>query len=190
MTREEAYQIVTTFIKTPNLIKHHLAAEAAMKGLAEYFILKGNSEVDIDDWGLVGLLHDADYELTKENVSKHTLVLEENIGDKIKPEIMYAIKSHAYHLNGVEPKSLMDWSIYTCDELTGFIIAVALVKPDKKLVGVDVKSVLKRLKEPAFARSVDRSLIKACEEKLQIPLPEFTEIVLASMQGISNKLGL
>lgn len=137
-------------------------------------------------------MHDADYELTKENTQEHTGVLEEKIGNKIKPEIMYAIKSHAwgYNNHGAEPKSLMDWSIFTCDELTGFIIAVALVKPDKKIASVNVKSVLKRMKERSFAKAVNRNQIKLCEEKLGIMLPEFIEIVLKSMQKINNNLGL
>lgn len=191
MDRKEAYNLVKDLIKNPNLIKHHLATETAMKELAKYFKEKGE-DVDIEDWGLTGLLHDADYELTKDNPDKHTRILEEKIGNLLKPEILYAIKAHAYKYssNGVEPKSLMDWSIYTCDELTGFIIAVALVKPDKKLASVDIKSILKRMKEPSFARAVDRNQIRLCEEKLNISLPEFVNIVLKSMQKINKDLGL
>lgn len=189
MNREEAYKILNTLIKSPNLIKHHLAAEAAMKALAQKLKEK-NPSINIDDWGVAGLLHDADYEETKDTPEKHALLLEENIGDKVKPEIMYAIKSHGYSVNGVEPKSLMDWAIYTCDELTGFIIACALIKPEKKLSGVDVNFVLSRMKEPGFARAVDRNQIKTCEEKLNIPLPEFINITLRSMQAISKELGL
>lgn len=193
MTRDEAYQIVTTLIKNPNLIKHHLAAEAAMKALGLKFkLMNPQANINEDDWALVGLLHDVDYELVKDQPERHTAVTEEKIGKLVSPEIMYAIKSHAYkyNANGVEPKSLMDWSIYTCDELTGFIIAVALIKPDKKLASVDVDSVLKKMGEPGFARAVDRNQIKLCEEKLNIPLNEFIGITIKAMQSISNDLGL
>lgn len=138
----------------------------------------------------MGLLHDSDYELTKNLPEKHTLVLEEKIGDKIKPEIMYAIKCHNFDNNKVTPKSLMDWSIYTCDELTGFIIACALIHPDKKLNSVTVDFVQKRMKETSFAKAVNRNQIKLCEDKLKIPLAEFIEIVLGSMQKINKDLGL
>jgi len=189
MTREEGYKILTSLIKSPNLIKHHLAAEAAMIGIAKH-LKKTHSDINIDDWGLVGLLHDADYEETKNIPEKHALLVAEKIGDKVKPEILYAIKSHGYSVNGVEPKSLMDWAIYTCDELTGFIIACALIKPEKKLSGVDINFVLNRMKEPGFARAVDRNQIKMCEEKLGIPIPEFIDLTLKSMQAISKDLGL
>ncbi len=191
MDRTRAYQIVSELIKNPNLIKHHLAAEAAMKGIANFLKTKDPS-INIDDWGLVGLLHDADYELCKDKPEKHTVILEEKIGNLLSPEILYSIKAHSYKYNerGVEPKSLMDWSIYTCDELTGFIIATALIKPDKKLSSVDVDSVLKKLASPSFAKAVDREQIKMCETKLGIPLYDYIRIVLLSMQAISNELGL
>lgn len=191
MTREKAYEILKEFIKSPNLIKHHLAAEATMRGLAKYFGAKG-SNINVEDWGLVGLLHDADYEETKDTPEKHTAVLEEKLKNDLRPEILNAIKAHAYgyNKNGVEPKSYMDWAIYTCDELTGFIIACALVRPDKKLASVDKEIVLKKLKEPGFARAVDRNQIRMCEEKLGIPLEQFIKIALESMQKISDELGL
>lgn len=190
MDRARAFQILTENIKNPNLIKHHLAAEAVMKALCQRLNQNPTPELT-KKWGIVGLLHDADYEETKNIPEKHTAILEEKIGKELEPDALYAIKSHAYNYNpnGVEPKSSMDWSIYCCDELTGFIIATALVKPDKKLSSVDVDSVLKKMKDPSFARAVDRNQIKLCEEKLGIPLNEFVEIALKSMQGISSDLG-
>lgn len=190
MTRGEAYTLVTTLIKNPNLIKHHLAAEAAMREIAAVLKEKTDPNIDIEDWGLTGLLHDADYELCKDTPEKHTLILEEKIKDLVKPEIMQAIKAHAADYNKVEPKTLMDWAMYTCDELTGFIIAAALIKPDKRLASLDVDSVLKRMKEPSFAKAVDRNQIKMCEEKLNISIGDYIAIVLRSMQRISNELGL
>lgn len=189
MNREEAYQTVTTLISNKNLVKHHLATEATMRGLAEYFKEKGE-DVNVDDWGMVGLLHDADYELTKDDPDRHTIALEEKIGDKLKPEIMYAIKAHNYKRTGTTPKTHMDWTIWTCDELTGLIIASALIHPDRKLSSLSVDFVMNRFNSPSFSKAVDRNQIKDCEKELGIPLNEFVAIVLSSMLKISKELEL
>lgn len=189
MSREEAYQILTELIKNQNLLRHHLACEATMKALC----LKLNPQADaneVEKWGIVGLLHDADYELTKDTPEKHTIVLEEKLGDRIPKDIMHAIQSHNSDRNGVEPKSLMDWSIYCCDELTGLIVAAALIHPDKKLTSINTEFIIKRFGEKSFAKGADREMIKKCEEKLGIALPEFVDITLAAMQTISKELGL
>ncbi len=184
MTRGQAYKILTDLIKNQNLVKHHLAAEAVMRALARHF------NEDEDKWGLVGLLHDADYELTKDNPEKHTLVLEERIGSELEPDVMRAIKSHNKEYSGVEPESKMDWAIYTCDELTGLIIAAALIHKDKKLSSIDTDFILRRFDEPSFAKGADRKQIIPCEEKLGIPLKEFVEMALKAMQAIAPELGL
>lgn len=184
MTRERAYQILTELVKNQNLVKHHLATEAAMRALARYF---GGDE---EKWGLVGLLHDADYELTKDEPEKHTLVLEERIGSELEPEVMAAIKAHnADHL-GIKPQTKMDWGIYTCDELTGLIVAAALIHPDKKLSSIDTEFVLRRFDEPAFARNVNRDQIRLCKEKLGLSSEDFTALALRAMQEIARELGL
>ena len=192
MTRDGAYKILTDLIKNQNLVKHHLATEAVMRAL--YRRLEGEkssyAKATEDKWGLVGLLHDADYELTKDNPEKHTLVLEEKIGSSLEPDVMHAIKSHNEEHSGVEPQSTMDWAIYTCDELTGLIIAAALIHPDKKLNSIDADFILRRFDQPAFARGVDRTHITPCEEKLGMPLKQFTELGLRAMQEISSDLGL
>lgn len=190
MTRQEAYTELQSLIKNPNLIKHHLACEAAMKALYLHFHPSDANPAEEERWGTVGLLHDADYELTKDHVERHTLELEERLGNKIDNEQMHAIKSHNWASNGVEPQSAMDWSIYACDELTGLIIAATLIHPDKKLASVDVDFIMKRFNEPGFARGANREQIKACEEHLQIPLISFVDLVLKSMQNISGELGL
>lgn len=189
MKREEANQLLNELVKNQNLIKHHLACEAAMKAL----YLKLNTPPNLADqekWGIVGLLHDADYELCREHPEKHTLVLEEKAGGRIPPDIMYAIKSHNFANNKVEPKSKMDWSIYCSDELTGLIIAAALIHPEKKLMPLNSDFVMKRFNESSFARGASREQIKKCEEKLNIPLNEFIDITLRSMQAIAPTLGL
>jgi len=189
MTREEAYDILLSLIKNENLIRHHLACEAAMKAL--YRRLNPNAvSQDEEKWGIVGLLHDADYELSKNHPSRHTLILEEKIGGKIPADIMYAIKSHNFQNNHVEPQTFMDWSIYCVDELTGLIVAAALVHPDKKLASLDVNFIMNRFNETSFAKGANRDQIKFCEEKLGIALDEFMQITLSAMQAIAPELGL
>jgi uncharacterized protein len=191
MTREEALKTLKSLIKSENLIKHHLACEAAMKSLYKRLTpVSHQTPEDEEKWGLVGLLHDADYEKSKNHPEKHTLILEEKIGDKLEPAVMYAIKSHNWQNNQIEPRTYMDWSIYCSDELTGLIIAAALVHPDKKLSSLTTDFVMKRFSEPSFARGANREQIKLCEEKLNIPLNEFVEIILKAMQQIAPDLGL
>lgn len=154
-----------------------------------------------DKWGIVGLLHDGDYEKTRATPEKHTLMMIEWLKKALrqaqgKPskddkEILSAILSHNYaHTGQNPPKNRLEWSLYCCDELTGFIVAVALVRPDKKLSSVSVESVLKKWDEKSFAAGVKREQIKECEGRLGIPLPDFIDIALSAMQGISNDLGL
>ncbi|MCL5438806.1 MAG: phosphohydrolase [Patescibacteria group bacterium] len=213
MNREEAYQILFELVKNPSLIKHHLACEAVMKALYRRLNNQINQQ-DEEKWGLVGLLHDADYELSHDHPEKHSLILEEKYGNVIPQDVMYAIKCHDFENTKVEPKSLMDWSIYCCDELTGIIIASTLIHPaspdgsprlasrsgfgeaggqgglDKKLVSVTPDFVLNRFNEKSFARSANRNSVKRCEDKLGIPLLEFIAICLNAMKMISNELGL
>jgi len=189
MTRDEAYLTLKSLIKNENLIKHHLACEATMKAL--YKRLNPNqTQQEEENWGIVGLLHDADYELSKNHPERHTIILEEKIGNKLDPKVMYAIKSHNWHETQVEPKTNLDWSIYCCDELTGLIIAAALVHPDKKLSSLTLDFIMNRFKEPSFAKGANRDQIRLCEKELAIPLEEFVEITLKAMQQIAPELGL
>ena len=189
MTRDEAYQILTGLVKNKNLLKHHLACEAAMKAIYKKISPKPTPEEEAA-WGLVGLLHDADYELCKNHPEKHTLVLEEKIGYKLDPRLMYAIKSHNFANNGFQPKSYLDWAIYCCDELTGLIVAAALIHPQKKLAPLTVEFIMNRFKSPSFAKGANREQIMLCEKELRIPSNEFVGLVLNSMQEISESLEL
>jgi predicted hydrolase (HD superfamily) len=191
MTRDEAYKTLTKLVKNPNLIKHHLACEAVMKILYRKFTPLANQNLqDEEKWGIVGLLHDADYELTRNHPEKHTLVLQEKIGSKVPADVMYAIMSHNFANNKVLPKSSMDWSIYCADELTGLIIAATLVNPQKKLAAVTTDFVINRFNETSFARGANREQILACQDKLEIPISDFIELCLKAMQLISTELGL
>jgi uncharacterized protein len=164
-----------------------MAVGYTMRALAEK--LGGDADV----WEVVGILHDADWEETKDapdEHTKHTLawLKEKKITDG---PLVHAIMSHnTRHTHLADLEGKMEWALETCDELTGFIVAVALVRPDKKLETVEVKSVLKKWKTKEFAKAVDRSQIAQCEEKLGIPLEEYIGITLKAMQEHSGELGL
>lgn len=198
MNREEALQLVRDWTKKENLVKHMLAVEAAMRAIYKNYENKGISEESViglteEDWGIAGLLHDADYEMFYETPEKHpSKIYEELEKRRVKPAIVEAVKSHAW--GGREdlpkPRTLMDWGLYCSDDLAGFIVACALVRPSKKLAEVSVDSVLRKWKEKSFAAGVCREQIELCQEKLGISLVEFIEIVLKAMQEIADELGL
>ena len=189
MLRSDALEILEEMVKNRNLVKHHLACEAIMIALCRKLDPKAD-DILINKWGTVGLLHDADYELTKDNPKKHTLVLEQNIGKQLDQDVLYAIKAHNFAYTGSPPRSLMDWSMYACDELSGLIIASALIHPDRRLSNIDVSFILNRFNDKTFAQGASRAQIKLCESKLHIPLGEFIRICLNSMQNISSALNL
>lgn len=184
LSREEAYSLVTTWTENKNLVKHMLCVEAAMGGLAKHF--KENEEI----WKLAGLLHDADYDKYPSEHPKR--IIEELEKRKEFVEIIDAIKTHAWKYNGMdrEPKTKLEWSLYCCDELTGLIVAVALIRPERSLSVVTVENVLSKWKKLDFAKGVNRDQIGLCEEKLGIKLNDFIEIVLKSMQSIATDLSL
>lgn len=159
------------------------AVEAVMRALARRL---GEDE---EKYALAGLVHDADYEKFPE---EHPLKLIEEL-EKRGEEVwlVNAVKTHAWGRHNLpEPKTRLEWALYTCDELTGLVVAVALVRPDKKLSSVTADSVLKKWNEKSFAAGVHRDQIELCEEKLGIELSEFVGIALGAMQGISDELGL
>ena len=181
MTREEAVAVVKDNCGNKNLIKHMLATEAVMVGLAERL------GEDAESWALAGLLHDLDYEETVDDPDRHGLVSAEKLGELgISEEIIHAVKAHNEH---VTRDSVMDRALYASDPVTGLIVAAALMHPDKKLAGIDVDFVMRRFKEKRFAAGARRAQIGACSE-LGLSLEEFIEVALASMQGISGELGL
>lgn len=187
MTKEQALKLLHEQMESPNLRKHCYAVGAAMRALA------GRLGGDPGKWEIVGLLHDGDYEKTKNEPEKHTLLMHQWLMDagETNQELLDAILSHNAAVTGKNlPKTPMESALYCCDELTGFIIAVALVRPEKRLSSVTVESVLKKWDEKAFAAAVDRKQIEECEPRLGIPLQEFIEITLNALQGISEELGL
>jgi hypothetical protein len=189
MIKGQALKILDELKNSPNMIKHGLAASFAMAFIYDYFSQKDkNPELTKGDWETVGLLHDADYELTNKSLENHTEETAKKLkGIGVDQSIIEAIRGHC---DKVPRKTLMAKAIYAVDELTGLIIACALVQPDKKLKSVSVQSVLKKFKDNSFARGANREEIKTCESELNIPLEEFIEITLKAMQDHSGDLGL
>jgi uncharacterized protein len=187
MNRETALQLVHEWTPNQNLVKHMLAVEAEMRGIAVHL------GEDPETWGLTGLLHDLDYEKLKDTPELHPSlvfdVLKEHGAD---PKMADAIKAHAWgwQKDAPEPVSKMDWALFTCDDLSGMIIACALVRPDKKLASVEVSSIKNKWKDKGFARGVHREHVELCEEKLGIKLDDYLGICLKAIQGISDELGL
>ena len=181
MEREEALETLQKYLKNKNLVKHCLAVEACMRGLASRL------NQDVEKWGLAGILHDLDYEITEKSPELHTTetvkILKELGTD---PEIIQAVQAHA---GQVTCKSEMDWAIFSVDPLTGLIIAATLMHPSKKLKEVDLGFVKRRYKEKSFARGARREDIEQCRN-IGLELDEFISICLEAMQGIDVDLGL
>lgn len=180
MDREKALGLVREKVKTKNLIKHMLATEAVMKGLAERL------GEDRASWGLAGLLHDLDYDLTVKEPERHARQTAEWIGGQVGPDILHAIVAHPGH---TARESLMAKALYAVDPLTGLIVACALIHPDRKLASIDAEFVMNRFGERRFAAGADREQIRTCSE-MGLSLEEFVTIGLESMQGIASEIGL
>jgi putative nucleotidyltransferase with HDIG domain len=182
--RDRALCLMREYLKKDNLRKHSLATEAIMRTLAERL------GYDVDSWGIAGLLHDLDYEQTRDNPAIHGLKTAEILERKgVDPEIIQAIKAHNAEALGLQRGSDFDFALTCAECITGLIVATTLVYPDKKIAGVRSKSIIKRMKQKEFARNVSRELIQECE-KLGIPLAEFAELSLNAMKDIGEELGL
>jgi putative nucleotidyltransferase with HDIG domain len=183
ITRDDALALLHEYTKSENLRKHALAVEAAMLAYARRY---GEDE---EKWAITGLLHDFDYEMyptAPDHPSKGSEILRER---GYPDDIRKAILGHATYM-GVPRDTRMAQCLYACDELCGFITAVALVRPSKKLEEVEVNSVKKKLKDKAFARSVNREDIEKGTAELGVSLEEHIDTVLIAMKGIANHLGL
>lgn len=184
--RQDTWDLVCEYTRNINLRRHMLAVEAAMRAYARRF---GENE---DLWGLVGLVHDFDYEqypdvATNGHPNTGTPILRERGYDET---VIQAVLSHATEVTGVERNSRMEHALYAVDELTGLITAVALVRPSKDIRDVKVKSVKKKWKDKAFAAGVHREEIEAGATALGVELWEHVGVVLEAMQGIAGELGL
>ena len=183
MTRDELAAEVQKRIQTKNLFKHILAVEAVMRRLARRF------EEDEERWGAAGLLHDIDYEETKSDPQNHSLLsgkIAEGLG--FDREIVDAVKAHN-EAHGLPRETAMSKALYSCDPLTGLIVASALISPEKKLAAIDADFVVKRMGEKAFAKGANRDIIRSCSDA-GLSLEEFISLGLEAMQGIHGALGL
>jgi len=183
MNRDQAMAIVTEFVKNQNLINHMLSVEAAMRFYAEKF------GQDADLWGLTGLLHDFDWEIhptLEEHPQAGAPILRER---GVPEEIVRAILSHADH-TGVPRTTLMEKALYACDEVTGLITAVALVRPSRSLYDLTSASVKKKWKDRAFAAGANRDEIARAAEEFGVELWEHVDNVILAMRRIAPQIGL
>jgi putative nucleotidyltransferase with HDIG domain len=183
MNRESAWSLLTEYTQSESLRKHMLAVEACMRAYARKF---GEDE---NKWGITGLLHDFDYEKYP-TPQEHPFVGNKILEDRGYPEdVRRAILSHADY-TGVKRETSMEKALFACDELAGFITASALVKPNRSLAEVEAKSVRKKMKDKAFARSVSRDDIINGAAELGVDLEEHITFCIEAMKGIAADLGL
>lgn len=186
MIREKAIELLHSKMESQNLRKHCYSVGAVMRALAKHF------DADYKKWEIVGLLHDGDYEFTKEDPGNHAKLMANWVKEtgETDQELLTGIESHGWFHEGKLPESKMQWALFCSDELTGLITAVTLVRPDKKLANVTVENILSKWKQKSFASGVKREDIENCEKELGIPLKDFIKIALTAMQSISSELGL
>ena len=183
MIRKEAFDSVKANVEDKNLVRHMLATEVIMRALARHL------GEDDEEWGLTGLLHDIDVELTEGDMSSHGKLgadLAQELG--ASETMTHAILCHN-EAQGIPVETKLDKALFCADTLSGLITAAALVRPNKKLAGLEAKSVIKRFKEKSFAAGVDRQQISQCSE-IGLELNEFIELGLVAMHGIAAELAL
>jgi putative nucleotidyltransferase with HDIG domain len=183
LTRDNAWALLTEYTKNESLIKHALAVEAAVRGYARKF------DEDEAGWGIVALLHDFDYERWP-SLEDHPFRGSEILRERGYPEwVIRAILSHADY-SGIPRESLLEKTLFACDELAGFITAASLVRPSKSVLDLEASSVVKRMKDKAFARGVKREDLRAGAELLGLPLDEHITNVIGFMRSEAAALGL
>ncbi len=181
--RAEALAMVREQVPNANLVNHCVAVEAIMEALAER---AGLGPADVARWGIAGLLHDLDYARTAQEPELHGLLTVEQLGDRVDDEMAHAILAHA---GKAAIETDMDRALRAADPTTGFIVAAALVRPDRSLAAVEVRSLLKRWKEKAFAKGASREQMDGCEA-LGMSREEFLALSLGAMQARAGELGL
>jgi putative nucleotidyltransferase with HDIG domain len=184
MSRDAAWELLTEWTESESLRKHALAVEAAVRGYARKF---GEDE---EAWGVVALLHDFDYERYP-TLGDHPVKGCEELQRRGYPEwVTRAILSHAVEATGVRRESLLEKTLFACDEMAGFVTAAALIRPSKSVLDLEASSVIKRMKDKAFARAVPREHLKAGAEELGLPLAEHVTNVITFMREKADDLGL
>lgn len=194
LTLQTATDILHENMQNKNLRKH---CYAVGKTLSEFYDFYKNERRDTgnltkEQWEIAGILHDADWEKTANTPEKHVFELISWLEDyQVPEELLNALKSHNHKEAQIRtPQTLLEWTLECCDELTGFIVAVTLVMPNKKLSEVSVETIFKKFKQKEFAKAVERERILQCEQKLGVKPEKFVEITLNAMQKNSGLLGL
>ncbi len=182
-TREEAYALLTRYNQSDSLIKHALAVEGVMRYVARK---RGEDE---EKWGVIGLVHDLDYErFPDQHCKKSEEILREN---RWPEEYIRAVVSHGWGIcSDVEPQSALEKVLYAVDELTGLVVTTALVRPSRSVLDVEAKSIQKKWKDKRFAAGVDRSIIEKGAQMLQVGLDELIEDTIKGMQEVAEAIGL
>jgi len=184
MNRDDAWALLTEYTKSDSLLKHALGVEAAVRGYARLF---GEDE---EAWGITALLHDFDYERWP-TLGDHPNKGADILREKGYPDWMIrAILSHAMEITGVTRDSRLEKTLFACDELAGFITAASLVRPSKSILDLEAKSVIRRMKEKAFARAVKREDLHAGAELLGLPLEQHIGNAIGFMRERADELGL
>lgn len=182
-TREEALELLQEYTKSESLLRHAYAVEASMRAYADKY------GEDVEKWGITGLLHDFDYEKYP-TPEEHTIVGATILTERGYPDdVIYAIRAHADY-NGLARNTPMAKALYACDELSGFVMAVAMVRPTRDLADVEVKSVKKKLKDKAFAKGVHREDVYQGAEELEVDLDAHIAFVIGALQRVRSELGL
>lgn len=184
LIRSEALELLKQHVKNEKMITHSISSEAVMRGLARRL---GRDE---EKWGLTGLLHDIDVELTNADPKTHSLMAAELLKEySLDEDMLDAIRMHNEEATGKERSTEFQHALAAGETITGLIYATTLVYPDQKIASIKYKSVSKRMKSPAFAASVKRENIMECE-KIGIPLPEFIQIAVDAMREVHEEIGL
>jgi predicted hydrolase (HD superfamily) len=181
--REEAWSILTDFVQSESLQRHALTVEGVMRHFAGLF------NEDAEEWAVLGLLHDLDFEIYPE---QHCIKVQEILKDKgFADDFIHAVASHGYGIcTDIEPETNAEKVLYTIDELTGLIYAAALMRPSKSIMDLELKSVMKKFKSPAFAANVDRDIIRDGADRLGMPLDTVIQETINGMRTIAAEIGL
>jgi putative nucleotidyltransferase with HDIG domain len=182
-TRQQAFELLKRYNQTPGLIKHALAVEATMRRFARYF------NEDEEKWGVIGLIHDLDYEkYPDQHCTMTKKIMEENNWPE---EYIRAVMSHAWQIcTDVKPENLLEKTLYSIDELTGLVTTSALVRPSKSILDMKPKSVKKKWNDKRFAAKIDRTIIERGAEMLDMELPELISLTIEGMSTIADQLEL
>lgn len=182
LQREQALSMLQAPCPAPHLIQHALASEAVMRELASHL------GADAELWGLTGLLHDLDYPQTSQTPEQHGLVAADQLSGLLPEEALHAIRAHNGEMNGVQPESVFDYALRCGESVTGLIVTAALVRPTG-MEGMEAKSLKKKMKDKAFAASVNRDCIRQCSEA-GLDLDTFLTLSIKAMTAIDESLGL